>query len=217
MEIKVNGIEVEQVKHFKYLGSLFTDDGRSQKEIEARIAIATSALTRTKSIWKDHNVTIKSKCRLLRALVASCFLYGCETWTLTLGLEKRISAFELRCYRRLLNIPYTAHRTNAAVLEEIRSYIGSFDRLLEIVKRRKMTWYGHVQRAQNLATVTMQGKVNGRRARGRPRRTWIKDVQDWTNLGMEGLTAAARDRGRWRRVAYEASKIGAPTIATVTG
>ena len=127
MKVEVNGADVEQVKHFKYLGSLFTNDGRLQKEIETRTTIATSALARTKNIWKDHNITIRSKYRLLRALVISCFLYGCETWTLTQGLEKHITAFEHHCYSRLLKIPYTAHKTNAAVLEEIQSHIGNFD------------------------------------------------------------------------------------------
>ena len=88
------------------------------------------------NIWKDHNITIRFKCRLLRALVISCFLNGCEIWTLTQGLEKRITAFEFCCYCRLLKIPYT--------VEEIRIHIGNFDQLLEVVSIRKLTWYGHM-------------------------------------------------------------------------
>ena len=76
------------------------------------------------------------------------FFYGCESWTLIPSLENRIAAFEMRCFRRLLNIPYTAHMTNIAVREEVEYYIGKYESLLKIVRRRKVHWFGHVSRQE---------------------------------------------------------------------
>ena len=85
---------------FKYL---ISDDG-SKPEVLSRIAQATAALTKLRPIWRDNNISLGSKVKLMHSLVISIFLYACESWTLTAELEKRTQAYEMRCYRRLLNI-----------------------------------------------------------------------------------------------------------------
>ena len=80
----------------------------------------------------------------MRSLVISKFLYACESWTLTAELEKRTQAFEMRCYRRLLNISYKDHVTNEEVRRKIQAAIGEYDELLTLVKKRKLRWFGHV-------------------------------------------------------------------------
>ena len=80
----------------------------------------------------------------MRSLVISIFLYACESWTLTAELEKRTQAFEMRCYRSLLNISYKDHVTNEEVRREIQAAIGEYDELLTLVKKRKLRWFGHV-------------------------------------------------------------------------
>ena len=78
-------------------------------------------------------------------------LYGCESWTLTADLERRIQVFEHTCYRRLLRIPYTEHRTNEFVRQQVTNYTGRQEPLLAMVKRRKLAWYGHITRQDSLA------------------------------------------------------------------
>ena len=80
----------------------------------------------------------------MRSLVISIFLYACESWTLTAELENRTQAFEMRCYRRLLNISYKDHVTNKEVRRKIQAAIGEYDELLTLVKKRKLRWGGHV-------------------------------------------------------------------------
>ena len=88
-DIKINGQRLETVSAFKYLGSIVTDEG-SKPEVLARIAQTTVALAKLKLIWKDKNISLQTKVRLMRSLVISIFLYACETWTLTVELERRI-------------------------------------------------------------------------------------------------------------------------------
>ena len=87
----------------------------SKLDILSRIDQATATLTKLKPIWRDNNISLGSKVKLVRSLVISVFLYACESWTLTAELKKRTHAFEMRCYRRLLNISYKDHVTNEEV------------------------------------------------------------------------------------------------------
>ena len=122
---------------FKYLGAVVSDDG-SKPEVLSRIAQATAALTKLKPIWRDNNISLGSKVKLMRSLVISIFLYACESWTLTAELEKRTQAFEMRCYRRLLNISYKDHVTNEEVRRKIQAAIGEYYPCQET--EAKMVW-----------------------------------------------------------------------------
>ena len=97
----------------------------------------------------------------MRSLVISIFLYACES----AELEKRMQAFEIRCYRRLLNISYKDHVTNEEVRRKIQAAIGEYDELLTLVKKRKPIWLGHVSRSAGLAKTILQGTVKGKRKR----------------------------------------------------
>ena len=141
-----------------------TDEG-SKQEILSRIAQTIGALTKLKTIWKDKNIALSSKIRLMRSLVISIFLYACETWTLTAELEKKIQTTEMRCFRRLLGISYRDHVTNEKVGNRIRQVIGSYEDLLTTVKKRKQ--YGHKTRSTGLAKMILKGTVQGGRRRGR--------------------------------------------------
>ena len=110
-EIKVKGQKLDTVTSLKYLGAVVSDDG-SEPEVLSRIAQATAALTKLKPIWRDNNIFLGSKVKLMRSLVITIFLYACESWTLTAELEKRTQAFEMRYYRRLLNISYKDPRSS---------------------------------------------------------------------------------------------------------
>ena len=99
----------------------------------------------------------------MRSLGISIFLYACESWTLTAELEKRTQAFEMRCYRRLLNISYKDYETNEEVCRETQAASGEYDELLTLVKRRKLRWFGHVSRSSGLAKTILQDTVKGNR------------------------------------------------------
>ena len=129
---------------FKYLGAIISNEG-SKPEILSRIAQTTAALSRLKIIWRDKNISLASKVKLMRTLILSTFLYACESWTLTAEIERRIQALEMRCYRRLLNISYKDHVTNEEVRNRIQNAIGVHDDLLTMVKKRKLRWYGTSQ------------------------------------------------------------------------
>ena len=178
-EIQVKGQRLGTVTSFKYLGAVVSDDG-SKPEVLSRIAQATAALTKLKPIWRDNNISLGSKVK--RSLVISIFLYACESWTLTEELEKRTQAFEMRCYRRLLNISYKDHVTNEEVRRKIQAAIGEYeyDKLLTLVKKRKLRWFGHVSMSSGLAKTILQGTVKGKRKRGRQKKRWEDNIKEWT-------------------------------------
>ena len=195
-EIKVNGQKLGTVTSFKYLGAVVSDDG-SKPEVLSRIAQATAALTKLKPIWRDNNISLGSKVKLMRSLVISIFLYACESWTLTAELEKRTQAFEIRCYRRLLNISYKDHVTNEEVRRKIQTAIGEYDELLTLVKTRKLRWFGHVSRSSGLAKTILQGTEKGKRKRGRQKKRWEDNIKEWT-AQLEQLKTGQDGKGLLR-------------------
>ena len=214
-DIKVNGVKLETVKSFTYLGAVLSDKG-SQPEILARIAKTTAALAKLKPIWSDKNISLRSKIRLMRSLIMSIFLYACESWTLTAEIERRIQAIEMRCYRRLLGITYRDHITNEAVKSQIRQEIGPFEGLSNIVKKRKLKWYGHVTRSSGLAKTILQGTVQGGRRRGRQRKRWEDNITEWTKKPLRDVLREAEDREGWRQLVARSS-VAPPTVTQTTG
>ena len=175
--VEVGGAKLEEVTPFKYLVATISEQG-SKPEVVNRIAQATAALTKLQTIWRDNNITLSSKIRLMRSLVASIFLYACESWTLGKELEKRISAFEMRCFRRLLGISYRDRVTNIEVKNRIQQAIGPYEELLTSVRKRILRWFGHVTRGGGLTNTCMQGTVPGKRRRGRPKRSWKDNIRE---------------------------------------
>ena len=118
----------------------------------------------------------------------------------------------MRCLRQLLGIDYRQHVTNESVRKIVTSEIGKHQELLEIVKTRKLKWFGHTTRSDGLSKTCLQGTVSGGRARGRPRKKWCDNVSEWTGLSFAEATRAADDRDGWRRLVREAaSSKGDPT------
>ena len=99
-EIKIKGHMLEEVENFKYLGAIISNEG-SKPEILSRIAQTTAALSRLNFIWRDKNISLASKVKLMRTLILSAFLYSCESWIFIAEIERRIQAFEMGSYRRL--------------------------------------------------------------------------------------------------------------------
>ena len=205
IEIKVKGQKLGTVTSFKYLGAVVSDDG-SKPEVLSRIAQATTALTKLKPIWRD-NISLGSKVKLMRSLVISIFLYACESWTLTAELEKRTQAFEMRCYRRLLNISYKDHVTNEEVRRKIQAASGEYDELLTLVKKRKLRWFGHVSRSSGLAKTILHGTRKGKRKRGRQKKRWEDNIKEWTGMDFASSTRAAENGSRWKGIVANSSVV----------
>ena len=205
-DIRIGGQKLETVQSFKYLGSVVTDEG-SKQEIMSKIAQTICALTKLKTIWKDKNIALSSKIRLMRSLVISVFWYACEIWTLTAELEKKIQATKMRCFRTLLGISYRDHVTNEEVGNRIRQAIGPYEELLTTVKKRKLRWYEHKTRPTGLAKMIPQGTVQGGRRRGRQKKRWEDNVTEWTGLKLGEALRKAENREEWRTVVARSSLV----------
>ena len=159
-EIKIKGQRLEAVEYFKYLGAIIINEG-SKSEILSRIAKTTAALSRSKIILRDQNISLASNVKLMQTLNLSTFFYSCESWALTAELERRIQALEMICYRRLLNISYKDHVMSEEARIRIQNAIGVHDDLLTMEKKRKLRWYGHISRSPGKAKIIPQGTVKG--------------------------------------------------------
>ena len=99
----------------------------------------------------------------------------------------------MRCFRRLLGISYKDHITNEEVMNRIKEHIGQHDDLLTTIKKRKMKWYGHVTRADGLAKTILQGTVQGKRRRGRQKKKWADNINEWTGRSFASTQALSHD------------------------
>ena len=162
-------------------------------------------MAKLKTIWRDRNISLKSKVKLLHALVTSIFLYACESWTLNADLQRRIQAVEMRCLRRLLGISHKDHITNEEVRRTITQQVRHYEDLLTTVRKRKLRWYGHVTRSDGLSKTILQGTVQGKRRRGRPRKNWADNITEWTKMSFSTTQALAHNRHKWRQLVQHSS------------
>ena len=143
--------------------------------------------------------------RLYRALVLSTLLYGCESWTMTAETTKRVQTFETKCFRRMLGISWSDRKTNDFVRAQVTSRAGPQEPLLATIKRRKLTWFGHVTRHNSLPKTILQGTLEGGRKRGRQAKSWLDNIKEWTRMDTPTLIRKAEYRASWRRLAHSAS------------
>ena len=139
---------------------------------------------------------MKTRIRILMCYVFSVLSYGCETWTYSKAIDHKINAFEMWCYRRMLRISWTSHTTNIDVLQKIGVKETT---MLNTLKNRKLSYAGHIMRNTSghyyTLLTTIEGRLNGKRGRGRPRRTWVDDLRDWTgSKRYEQIKRAAETR-----------------------
>ena len=116
----------------------------------------------------------------------------------------------MRCYRRLLNISYKDHVTNEEVRRKIQAAIGEYDELLTLVKKRKLSWFGHVSRSSSLANTILQGTVKGKR--GRQKMRWEDNIKEWTGMDFASSTRAAKNRSRWKGIVANSSVVPQKTF-----
>ena len=116
---QIDGETVEPVADFIFLGFKITADGDCSHEIKRRFLLGRKVMTNLDSIFKSRNITLSTKVHLVKAMVFPVVMCGCESWTIKKAECRRIDAFELWCWRRLLRVPWTARRSNQSILKEI--------------------------------------------------------------------------------------------------
>ena len=190
VNIFINGIKIEQVKSFKYLGHTMTEDGRCETEIKCRIAQAKEAFSNRKDLL-TKSLRKQTKIKIVKTLVWTTLLYGAETWTLRKEDIRKLEALEMWLWRRMEKISWTDKVTN----EEVLNRVGVQRQLINILRNRKKSWIGHVLRGNGLLKEVIEGRMEGKRARGRPRLARLDEIMKGSYVDMKRRT---EDRGGWK-------------------
>ena len=160
---KIDGEMMEIMPDFILLGSKITADGDCSHEIKRCLLLGTKVMTNLDSILKSRDITLPTKVHLVKAMVFPVVMYGCESQTVMKAKHRRIDAFELWCWRRLLRVPWTAQRSNQSILKEISPEYSLEGLMLKV----KLQYFGHLmRRTDSWEKTLMLGKIEGGRRRG---------------------------------------------------
>jgi len=197
-KIQVTDGTIENVEKFEYLGSLITWDNNCSEEIKRRIGKATGALASLKHIWNSKKLKIENKLKILTTCVFSVLLYASETWTLKEIDRKKLLAFEMKCYRRILRINWQDMIRN----EDIRKRIAKEETIIDTIKKRKLRLFGHICRMDDSRLIKhiVFAKMDGKSRRGRPCREWLDDITEWCQRSGQELFHLAQDRQAWKNL-----------------
>ena len=196
LDININGTHLKQTNEFKYLGSMFTENGKLAREIETRCQKANAVSYQLAPVLKHSSISTSTKAKLINAIFLPTLTYQCQTWSLTKDLERKLVTCEMKCLRKAVN----RTRRDKIRNEVIRDMAGAKP-VLQHIKQQQVKWFGHITRMPinqpALRAYNTKYMYSGWRARGRPRKRWSDSVADTLRTrGMSLLQAThpATDR-----------------------